>query len=419
LGTITGANPRAYVRFPGAPKPGAHGPEPTASAPSAIGESTYRGLLDCSRMTRRFDVTRRAFLKTGSLVSAGLFRPSAAFSYEGPEGKAASKLGLDNFSVRAMGWKVPELIDYAASLAADSLFITDLDAFESFDPSYLATLRQRASARRVQVHVGTWSICPTSKAFKPKWGTAEEHLALAIGVAKGVGSPVIRVVLGTWEDRLTDGGIERHMEETAKVCRTCRSRAQDAGVKIAIENHAGDMHSTEVVRLIEAAGREYVGANLDSGNALWTLEDPIDSLEVLGPLALTTSLRDSAVWKSEHGARVQWTAMGEGDIDLKAYFARFRVLCPGVPVHIETISGFSRDFPYLQPEFWKAWPNMPARSLARFVALAERGRPREAWQPPAGEDRTKAEQAYQRGELERSLIYCRGTLGLGTASRPA
>lgn len=354
-------------------------------------------------------------------TGAGGAADRAAGGGQAAAGKgSAPPLGLDNFSVRAMAWKAPRLVEYAASVGADSLFITDLDAFESFDAPYLAALKQQAADKGVKIQVGTWSICPTSKAFRPKWGTAEEHLALAIGVARGVGSPVIRVVLGTWEDRLTDGGIERHMEATAKVCRACRSRAQDAGVKIAIENHAGDMHSTEVVRLIEAAGRDYVGANLDSGNALWTLEDPLDSLETLGPLALTTSLRDSAVWKTERGARVQWTAMGDGDIDLPAYFARFRVLCPDVPVHIETISGGSREFPYLTPAFWNAWPTMPARTFARFVALAERGKPRESWTPPpAGEERVKAEQAYQRAELERSLSYCRDTLGLGRRARPA
>jgi sugar phosphate isomerase/epimerase len=375
-------------------------------------------------------VSRRRFLTSAAAASAAAaaataWLPDAALAASNagsgqtaptpaPSGTTPIKLGLDNFSVRSMGWKAPQLIDYAAQIGADALFITDLDAFESFDAPYLAKLRAQAVAKGVNLHVGTWSICPTSKAFKKNWGTAEEHLTLGIRVAKGVGSPVIRVVLGTWEDRLTDGGIERHMEETAKVCRACKSKAQDAGVKIAIENHAGDMHSSEVVKLVDAAGRDYVGVNLDSGNACWTLEDPIDSLEALGPLALTTSLRDSAVWKTERGGKVQWTAMGDGDIDLKAYFARFRQLCPGLPVHIETISGVGREFPYFQPEFWKAWPNMPARSFARFVALAERGKPRQPWTPPAGEERAKADQAYQRSEIEKSITFCK-TLGLGKA----
>jgi sugar phosphate isomerase/epimerase len=356
-------------------------------------------------------VARRSFLQEAALGAASLM-PRYASGHV-PAG-ARPALGLDNFAVRAMGWKAPQLVDYAASLACDSLFITDLDAFESLEPPYLRTLRERATARGLAIQVGTWSICPTSKAFRPNRGSAEAHLALGLRVAQGVGSPVLRVVLGTWEDRLSDGGIARHIEETVRVCRSARSLALDLGVRIAVENHAGDMHSTELVGLIEAAGRDYVGANLDSGNALWTLEDPLDSLERLGPHALTSSLRDSAVWESEKGARVQWTAMGEGDIDLAAYFARFRELCPDVPVHIETISGFSRELPYLDPAFWKAWPSLPASSLARFVALAKGGRARDPWTPPAEEAaRRGAEQDYQRGELERSLRYCRATLGLG------
>jgi hypothetical protein len=51
--------------------------------------------------------------------------------------------------------------------------------------------------------------------------------------------------------------------------------------------------------------------NLDSGNALWTLEDPLDSLRTLAPYVLTTSLRDSTVWETPKGAAVAWTAMGD------------------------------------------------------------------------------------------------------------
>ena len=224
-----------------------------------------------------------------------------------------------------------------------------------------------------------------------------------------LGSPVFRVVLGSREDRATDGGIEARIEDTVKVCKAGRSRALDAGVKIAIENHAGDMQAWELVTLVEAAGKDYVGVNLDSGNAAWTLEDPLESLEILGPYALTTSLRDDMVWEYEHGAKVQWTAMGEGCLDLKTYFKRFAELCPGVPVHIETISGFALEFPYLKPEFWKIWPKARAKDFAKFVALAKRGKPLPSYRAPD----KKSGQEYQKGELERSLKYCKEVLGLG------
>jgi len=355
---------------------------------------------------------RRTFLKTVTALGSALAL--------GPAGLAQTtrgiKLGLDNFSVRAMGWKAPQLIDYAVKLKTDSLFITDFDALEKFEDGYLKDLRSRAADRGLQIHLGTWSICPTSKAFKNKWGTAEEHLSLGLRMAKALGSPVLRVVLGTGEDRKTEGGIEARIADTAKVCQSQRSRALDLGVKIAVENHAGDMQAWELVTLIEAAGKDYVGANMDSGNAVWTMEDPLASLEILAPYVVTTSLRDSAVWESANGATVQWTAMGEGTVDLKAYFGRFAQLCPGVPVHIETISGFNREIPYLREDFWKVWPKARAQDFARFLALAKRGQPRDTWKAPDGQDRKLAEQEYQRREIEHSLTYCKTQLGLGLQS---
>jgi sugar phosphate isomerase/epimerase len=360
-------------------------------------------------------VPRRQFVKSLAIASAGLAvgRTIAVASEEAAGGKAPGepaaassiKLGIDNFAVRAMGWKAPALVEYAASLKLDSL--------ESFDAGYLTEVKSQAAERGLQIHLGTWSICPTSKVFRNTWGTAEEHLDLAIRTAAALGSPVIRVVLGNGQDRLTEGGIAARIRDTVQVCKALRSSAMDSGVKIAVENHAGDMQARELAALIEEAGKDFVGANMDSGNAAWALEHPLDNLEILGPYALTTSLRDSAVWESELGATVQWTAMGDGDMDLEAYFKRFVEICPNVPVHIETISGFNREIPYLAADFWQAWPQARAADFARFLALAKKGKPRPPHEYPADQDRKLAEQGYQKAEVERSIKYCKEELGLG------
>jgi sugar phosphate isomerase/epimerase len=361
--------------------------------------------------TRDLNLNRRDFVKTvaaaGAAVAVGL--PAAAQPASGRK----IKLGMDNFAVRAMGWGAEELIDYAASLKLDTLFITDLKPFKNFEDGYLKDLRQKAADQGLEILLGSWSICPTAKSFRKDWGTAEEHLALGIRVAKALGSSAFRIILGTREDRLSEGGIEARIADTVKVLKSQRSYALDAGVKIAIENHAGDMQAWELVQLIEEAGKDYVGANMDSGNAAWTLEDPLESLEILGPYALTTSLRDSAIWEYEEGAKVQWTAMGEGSVDQEAYMKRFAELCPNVAVNIETISGFAVSFPYLKPEFWKAFPKARARDFARFLALAKRGKPFETVKNPEGKDRKETEQLGQKAELERSLKYCKEVLGLG------
>lgn len=359
-------------------------------------------------------LSRRSFV---SAVAAGAAVAASGLSSAAVQGGSRKiKLGYDNFAIRAFGWKAAQLIDYADKLAIDSLFISDLDALESFEPKYLAEVKAQATDKGLQLHLGTWSICPTSTTFKNKWGTAEEHLQTGIRVAKQLGSPVLRVILGNRSDRITPGGIEARIADMVKVCKACKSQAVDAGVKIAVENHAGDMRATELVTLIEDAGKDYVGANMDSGNAVWAMEDPLQNLEILGPYAATTSLRDTSVWETSTGASIQWRAMGEGTIDQKKYFARFAELCPQVPVHIETISGFNLDVPFLKDDFWKSYPNLKGAELAAFLKLAQGNKPVDTFKKPDGVDAKQAEQDYQKGELERSLKYCKEELGLGVRS---
>src|SRR3989442_879647 len=108
---------------------------------------------------------RRSFLKTTAVVGASFAAGLGALAQAGANrpDKRNIKLGLDNFAVRAMGWKAPELIEYAVRLKTDSLLISDLDALGSLEEKPLGELKAMASDKGLQIHLGTWSICPTSK----------------------------------------------------------------------------------------------------------------------------------------------------------------------------------------------------------------------------------------------------------------
>ena len=54
------------------------------------------------------------------------------------------KLGFDNFSIRAFGWKAPRLVEYASELNVDTLLLSDLDVYESLDEGYLRKVRAQA-----------------------------------------------------------------------------------------------------------------------------------------------------------------------------------------------------------------------------------------------------------------------------------
>jgi sugar phosphate isomerase/epimerase len=361
------------------------------------------------------DHSRRDFIATLATSAAASIMANSAFSAPPPRPTPSSRpiaLGIDNFAVRAFGWKAPELIEYAKGLRLDTLFLSDMECLPSLEDAALRDIKAQADAAGLALYLGSWSICPTSVRFKPNWGTAEEHLHTGIRVAKTLGSPVFRVILGAMDDRKTPGGIHARIDDTIKVLKACKGAAMDAGIKIAVENHAGDMHSWELIRLIEEAGPDFVGVNIDSGNAAWTLEDPLDLLERLGPYTVCSSLRDDMIWATPEGASIQWTAMGDGLVDWNAYMDRWRVLCPNVPVQIETISGFSKAFPYKTEAFWAHYDKRP-EVLAKFEALAAKGHPLESFKVPQGMDKKEAEKAFQKSEIEKSIRYCRKELGLG------
>jgi len=348
-------------------------------------------------------MNRRSFLTSTLAATAASTFSRAAIQ----GGKLA--IGLDHFAVRATGWKASQYIDYAASLKLDTIFISELLPFESFEDAYLKSLKERADRGRVKIYVGTGSVCESSNSWKPENGSGAEHLALTIRIAKALGSPVARCYLGNQKDRATDGGIERHIENTIKSIKANQTLAEAEGIKIAIENHAGDMQSHELKALIEAAGKGYVGANIDPGNAVWALEEPLKHLEVLGPLTICSSVRDSMLWEDENGAVVvQWTAVGEGLVDFKAYAKRFVELAPGVPLQVETISGFARPFEHQKDEFWKIFPGHRDSEMHKaWLAMAKRGKKIESFNAPDGPEKKDAEIAYQKGEFERSIAWLR------------
>lgn len=348
-------------------------------------------------------MNRRTFLAQSLAATA-----VSSFSHAAVQGGKLA-IGLDHFAVRATGWKAAQFIDYAAALKLDTIFISELHVFESFDEPYLKSLKEQADRAGLKLYVGTGSVCKSSNTWKETYGTPEEHLRLTIRIAKALGSPVARCYLGNQKDRGSDGGIQKHIEAVVKTIQACQSQAEGEGIKIAIENHAGDMLSHELKGLIEAAGKGYVGANIDPGNAVWALEEPLAHLEVLGPLTVCSSVRDSMLWEDENGGTVvQWTAVGEGLVDYKAYAKRFAELAPGVPLQVETISGFARTFEHQKDEFWKIFPGHQDSDMFKaWLGMAKRGKKIISFKAPDGPGKKDAEIAYQKGEVERSFDWLR------------
>jgi hypothetical protein len=206
--------------------------------------------------------------------------------------------------------------------------------------------------------------------------------------------------------------------------RAVRSRVMDAGLKVGIENHK-DFQCWETRQLIEAAGKDFVGAYLDTGNPVFVMEDPMTTVETLGPYAVSFHLRDSIVYQHPKGIAVQWVPLGEGTVDFKKIIARAREVMPPVHIYIKPITGRPPQvLPVFDAEHWKSYPNARANEFAAFLALAKRGNPYD--RPMVIEDLQNrpvpgpfvtAVQYQQKEHMERSIAYARKTLDLGVRWR--
>jgi sugar phosphate isomerase/epimerase len=329
------------------------------------------------------------------------------------------KLGVDVYSLRSQPWDAFGQLEYAHQIGVDLVHFSETRFLDSVEDEYLKRLKRRADELGLAIEVGMFSICPTSTAFRHADGPAVEQLRRMLHVADMLGSRTLRAVQGTRADRMTELPFSAHMEATVKTCQAVRSQALDLGIKIAIENHAGDMQGRELKALIEAAGTDFVGACIDTGNAMWTAESPFVTLQHLAPYVVTSHIRDTAVWLHPKGAAVQWVAMGDGAVHIDQWAKLFKEQCPNSSFTLEIITGGTPTvLNYLEPEFWKVFPDTPAAEFVEFLKLAQEGQPYMGAMvtTPRGETIPEFEAALvaqQRRDVERSVRYCQEVLGVG------
>jgi sugar phosphate isomerase/epimerase len=285
-------------------------------------------------------------------------------------------LGLDVFSLRSQGLSPFAVLDWCAARGIGLVHFSEPRLIGPLDPDSLARLRAHADGLAIKLEVGMLSICPSATIFNATAGTAETQLTAMFEVAQVLGSPIVRCVVGSFRDRTAPGGIEARIADAVTVLRNVRTRAIDAGLKIAVENHAGDLQARELAGLVEEAGTDVVGVCLDAGNALWAMEDPHLTLETLAPYVLTSHTRDSAVRRTADGADVAWTRMGEGNVRIGEYLTSFMSRCPGLPLTLEVIvMPAPRRLAFRTTGLWDGYRRTPAWEFQRFLELLDSAAP--------------------------------------------
>ena len=79
---------------------------------------------------------------------------------------------------------------------------------------------------------------------------------------------------------------------------------------------------------------------------------------------------------------------------------------------LDAVSRGEREWVPLLKDFWKPFSKARAVDFLAFLELARRGRAIPPFRVPEGVSRREAERTYQKEQLERSIRYCRESLGI-------
>jgi sugar phosphate isomerase/epimerase len=325
-------------------------------------------------------------------------------------------LGYNTYSIRALKWRDLALIEYASTLKLDAIFLQDSTDPGINDPAHWKAVKEAAARAGLWLGTGGSAVLPKDEG---DFDHSVQVLRNGLKRAVGMGSPIVRMLLAGDREHLPPGPPAKHVETMIKVLKVVRNEAMDAGIKFAIENHK-DLLCWETRQVIDGAGKEYVGSYLDTGNPVFVMEDPMQTLETLGPVAVMLHMRDSVVYETPRGIAVQWVPLGEGVVDFKAILAKAKEICPPIAVFNKPITGRPPAIlPVWDPAFMNKYADLRAADFARFLALAKKGGPYERHMviedvPGKTPDVLAAALTYQQKEhMERGVAYAKKVLDAG------
>ena len=207
-----------------------------------------------------------------------------------------------------------ELFDLAVRLGLDGLHLDD-GVLETFEPGYLKEVASAASEK------GLYLEYNFSMDFGKQGIGIQHDLPAAISTAQQIGADIVKVSMDLVRPRPVAAtrfhpDIVEQMSSFAGQLQAAAPAANDAGVKIAVENHC-DSFSEEILWLLDRVDRPEVGACIDTVNAMMVMEDPMQAIANLAPRAFTNHFRDDKIVFQRYGFKLTGAAVGEGDVDMR------------------------------------------------------------------------------------------------------
>jgi sugar phosphate isomerase/epimerase len=186
------------------------------------------------------------------------------------------------------------------------------------DADYLASIRDRASKQRLElILAGFFDWTSTGEQAEKE----REQYVEKMKIAKALGSDVVNA---THSDPLVknhytkDPPISTQIGFMKENFGYLAKRAEEMGLVIAVENHA-DYRCSEIAQVLEAVNSPSLRANLDTGNPVCVIEDPVEAAKAVARYAVVSHLKDYRILNThmlDGAPRFNHAPTGLGDIDL-------------------------------------------------------------------------------------------------------
>ena len=331
----------------------------------------------------------------------------------GAETQSRNRLGVCTYSYN-IHWKAArdgnpkarfkdplEFLEYCHGLGAGGVQI----GLGSRDAAYAAKVRAKAE---------TYGMYFEGQVSLPQNDSDAALFDSDIRAAREAGAEVVRAAMLSGRRYETFDSVEafrQFAEKSWQRLTLAEPIVRKHRVKLAVENHK-DWRVTEQLEMLKRLGSEYVGINVDTGNNLALLEDPMETVDALAPFAFTTHLKDMAVQQYQEGFLLSEVPLGEGFLDLNRIIERLRKANSNIRFNLEMITRDPLRIPCLTEKYWVTLTGVPASALAGALAMIHQHSSKTPLPQTSGLD------ADQQLELEdshvrRSFAYARERSGLG------
>jgi sugar phosphate isomerase/epimerase len=223
-------------------------------------------------------------------------------------------------------------MDEAKKLGLDGLHLTAAD-LGATDQDHLRDVRRAAEKRGLFLEYN-FSL-DASEYDDRLTHTMEEGIA----IAESIGSDIGKISMDIHRPHPVCGSafhpqVIPQLEDVARKAEAAAPVAQNAGVRICLENHT-EAFSDEVLWIIHRANHPYVGVCVDTNNSLMVGEDPLTAIRKLAPVSFTNHFSDHRIVFDQYGCRITGVATGTGDVPMREAYQVIKANCNMKRLNIE------------------------------------------------------------------------------------